>query len=97
MKDLYPSHTPYAGPLPVSVLDNLNGHPDRRVVVQPIPAHPDFPESLFCTTIFSEHGWPLSSHRRSGSTKAAALKRLHHSGDIQHVDPRASESGTYWC
>ncbi len=76
----------WTDPLPISVEDYLAGHPNRRLDVRPRGdgGHVSF--------IYSEHGWPLSACRVTGSTeadtRAAAL-----AATLHHVAPRLSEDG----
>lgn len=88
------NHERYAGPLPISVQDYLDGHPDRRLEIKSM-ADQDEPH-LFVSFLYSEHGWPLSAGRRRAATEDAARAACH-ADLLHHVQPRPTESGLGFC
>lgn len=95
MPDQFPHHTPYTGPLPITVDGYLAGHPNRKLVVRPIkdapPGHYQFGAYLI-----SEHGWPLSLPRAGGQTELGARLALRPQ-TIHRVEPGLSADGTRWA
>ena len=85
----------YLEPLPVSVQAYLDGHPERRLEIRPTGVSLAG-RGTFVSFIYSEHGWPLSSHRYH-STSEAAVRGLVHEQPIRHVSPRISEDGLRYC
>ena len=88
------NHERYAGPLPISVQDYLDGHPGRRLEIKSM-ADQDEPH-LFVSFLYSEHGWPLSAGRRRAATEDAARAACH-ADLLHHVQPRPTESGLGFC
>ena len=92
--DVFPTHTHYQGELPISVEEWVAGHPDRRLEILPI-AQPSPSGDRLCAILYSEHGWPLSTHRRSGMTEGEVRRKLREH-PIHYVQPRVSPDGTRW-
>lgn len=93
--DVFPNHTPYTGTLPISVAEWLREHPGRRVEIRPI-RNPAEGGSLVASMLYSEHGWPLATHRLGGKTKGEVERKLREH-PIQYVQPRVSDDRTRWC
>ncbi|MVN88334.1 hypothetical protein GO986_16435 [Deinococcus sp. HMF7620] len=91
-----PIHTPYAGPLPISLEDYLAGNSRRHIRVHRYtPLEPqENGEQRYVAFVYSEEGWALSSHRVAGDTHQKCVNALYKRGDLLHVTPRLNEDKT---
>ncbi|GGB69436.1 hypothetical protein [Deinococcus soli (ex Cha et al. 2016)] len=94
-----PQHTPYTGPLPISIEDYLDGDHRRHLKVR--RATPDADEQspvvashTYYVFLISEEGWALATHRTGGTSAAGAIRAMQKRGPIKHVQPRLNADGT---
>lgn len=94
-----PQHTPYTGPLPISIDDYLNGDDRRAIKVRRVPAGTDEQSPVIASHthvafLISEEGWALATHRTGGTSAAGAIRAMQKRGPIKHVQPRLNADGT---